>query len=135
VRGVQQQDGDMQNWRRIGMETIPELSEVIRKVRDSMALWIELHLIYEHEATTSSDLGERIMQFAHWCFEQPGVRYSDAVYQSVTCAFIEHVVEDRSNWPLFRKYFSKADVEALRPLWEYNFHEKARDFIIEICAV
>ena len=118
------------------MEMIPEHAELIRKCRNSMSVWIELHHIYEYTKPTASEsLREKIMRFARWCVDQPGVPYSNDVYQAVTCAFIEHIVEDKRNWPLFRNFFDIEDIKALRHLWKYNFQDKADFFMEEICSV
>lgn len=116
------------------MDIVPEFAEIVRKSRTSMSLWIELHLVFDAAGASGDLLRERIMRFAQWCFKQPGVPFSAEVHQAVCCAFIEHVVESRENWSLFKKYFGNDEIVSLRPLWEYNFGRKTDEFINDIFA-
>ena len=114
----------MRTWMKIGVETIPEQAELIRLASNAMDMWIKLAQAW---ADCTDETKLKILRYSKWCVSQGG-----DVYNAATCAFIEHVVEEKSNWTVFKKVFSVSDIRGLNEVWKYRFGKESEDFLREI---
>jgi hypothetical protein len=103
------------------MEMVPECADTIRMAHDSMGCWIALQ---DKWHSASPETKNRIMHYSRWCWNQAG-----AVATAVSCAFIEHVTEDETEWPLFRRWYDSDTIRGLMPLWKYNHGDDAEGFM------
>ena len=108
------------------MEFVPELGERIRLSKSAMSCWIELN-DYWNEATEKEK--NHIMKYAKWSYKHGG-----DVTNAVGCAFIEHIVESKDNWKVFKLYFTNEDIRQLKGLWDYCFKGASDKFIADITS-
>ena len=109
---------------RIGIEMVPEHGDVIKRSSNSMRMWIDLTDVWK---ICDDSIKIKLARFARSCLRMKG-----DVVNSVFCGFIEHVFDNRLNWPILMSVFSIDDVIELKWLWEYNYKNKSNDFINEI---
>ena len=109
-----------------GIEMIPSISEILRKSSKIMSAWILIQGQWDSmDLKTKND----VLKYSKWCNCQGG-----DVTNAVRCAFIEHLVEDKNNWSIFRNHYSYDDIMDLMPLWEYNHKTEARSFALKLAG-
>lgn len=93
----------MSTWRRIALETLPELRQTIERADSPMVLWIELHWALERAyclQPPDDDRIARLYRYAEWSWDSPNADARSAV----ACAFYEHIPQngtiarDLSRW-------------------------------------
>lgn len=81
----------MSAWRRIALDTFPELRIKIEHADSPMALWIELGSSFQDAFLAGDDDSvRRFFRFAEWCLDTADQQATDSS-TAAWCAFYEHV--------------------------------------------
>lgn len=122
----------MSEWRRVAIEKLPELQNIISVAENPHSLWIELWLqmedVYAQE-TLNDSLVERLYAYASWCLWQP---HNDLLRTAVVTCFYEHL----PTHPRIRKdvarWLSEDEFTSLRPAFGYHLSKReVKDFAQE----
>ena len=81
----------MSQWRRQAIAELPDLRGTIEGADNVMALWIDLHLDFEHAYDASPPDEERIRRIYRYALWSLRDSKSDDVVTAVMVAFFEHV--------------------------------------------
>lgn len=111
----------MSAWKRQALTLLPEHREIIEAAESPMALWIDLHLEFDRAmANPESELIKRFLRYAAWCISSAAGKLPSDTSTAVVCAFYEHLPQKQSNWPHFRKWFSRSEFDSLLPIFSYH---------------
>jgi hypothetical protein len=119
----------MSAWRREALRRLPEHRKVIEAAASPMTLWIELLGICEDACRASDEsMVHRVYDFAHWCWQTPGVD----VRTAVACAFYEHLPRKPALRRDLPRRLGRAAFSELRGIFGYHLSpEEAAKFEAE----
>jgi hypothetical protein len=114
----------MSKWRKKAIEFLPDYKNEIERMKNPMALWIEMSIIFD-KAFISTNKREisNILRFASWCkSEKSGVLPNDTS-TAVIVAFYEDLPCNKIYWQYFKKWFTPKEFEELLPYFDYHLEE------------
>jgi hypothetical protein len=96
----------MSAWRRKALEALPEEKSVIEEASSPMALWIELHYIFEKLVNEGKESEVRkLLNYAAWCLSPKSGKLPNDTSTAVVCAFYEDIGKNKKMWPYFKEWF------------------------------
>ncbi len=115
----------MSVWRRKALEALPENKKIIESVENPMALWIELHLIFNSlvEENAKNPKIRKILNYASWCFSDKSGKLPNDTSTAVVCAFYEDIATQREFWPYFKEWFYPHEFEKIKPCFKYHLSD------------
>lgn len=117
----------MSTYREEALERFPEFNQEISESENPMALWIELHLIFENAYKTprNDDLIKRIYMFADWCLQQPQSQHAeDDLFTAACVCFFEHISEYKAAREDMPRWFTVEKLTALESVFRYHLSEE-----------
>jgi hypothetical protein len=114
----------MSAWRRQALDLLPEHREVVEAAESPMALWIELHFLFEDTVARGDwkSVG-RFLKLAAWCVSEDSGPLPNDTSTAAAVAFYEHLPEDRTLWKYFPSWFSRREFESLLPVFAYHLDD------------
>lgn len=115
----------MSAWRKKALELLPEYRQLIEKSDNPMALWIDLHIIFENVFQKSNEeLTKRFFDFAKWCLETPKQgEYLSDVGTAVAVAFYEHIIMDTDVRDDLHRWLSQSEFLYMESVFTYHLSE------------
>ena len=114
----------MSTWRRKALEFLPEMRLEIESSNSPAGLWIEITFAFFDAADAANeDFIKRTLSYLSWCASDvAGLTTQQAVY----CGFLEDIANKKKLWPMFNKWFNKAQFEKYKDPFQYTLSD--RDF-------
>jgi hypothetical protein len=110
-------------WRRLALEQMPSLHQIISEADGPMMMWIELrlalYLAYDQQPRDEMVISQ-VYGYARWCFFGSG---NPALVTAVAYAFYEHLPQERETRRDLPKRLSIDEFEQLRGVFEYHLGE------------
>ena len=90
-----------------------------------MALWIELHFLFEDVVAREDwKSAGRFLKLAAWCVSEESGPLPNDTSTAAAVAFYEHLPENRTLWKYFPSWFSRQEFESLLSVFAYHLNDK-----------
>ncbi len=115
----------MSAWRRKALEALPDQKHLIDTADSPMALWIELHILFE-KCVRQNDTGRirAILNYAAWCISEASGHLPNDTSTAAICAFYEDIASNKDNWPRFVEWFTPSEFAAVQEFFGYHLDGK-----------
>jgi hypothetical protein len=122
------------DWGREAFTRFPDLIEDLDFVSSPYDVWFVLTEAFKkaYKAPRNEDLISRIYAYAAWCCEQPRGETAENDLGSCVCVcFYEHIPQSPEALEDMPRWFSRADVLAMRELFSYHVGDKGFQRILQ----
>lgn len=111
----------MSAWRRKALEYLPSCRNTIQHADSASFLWCELSCDFRNAVKKNDQtFVDGTLKYLRWC---TGNTASKEIQQAVYCGFLEDISHDKSYWPYFKDWFSKAEFEQYKGSFSYSLSE------------
>src|ERR1035437_2183242 len=114
-------------WRTEAFKRFPEFHDYFEETDNPYSLWEELGNAFEqgYEEPRNEGLIKRIYEYGDWCCSQPrGETAEDDLATCVAVCFFEHIPEIPEALEDMPRWFTRADVLAMKTLLSYQVGEE-----------
>jgi len=128
----------MEQWRKVALQMLPELSSEIEEAETPMSLWLQIVFSFDqaYGEPRNEDFIRRVYGYADWCLLQPlGETAEEHLPTCVAVMFWEHIPTLKVARDDMPKWISLENMIANEPWFKHRLSEEEREELKRVYSI